>query len=74
MLNIKDFVTGNHDTLSGMPINPKLPKLHKRGKRLRAGWQSALGRTTPEKMTVPTILCNNVRSLFGKPQNIICSY
>ena len=66
MLNIKDFVTENQDGLFGVPINTKLRKHRKRGKRLRAGWQTALGRTTPCKMSVPTILCNNVRSLFGK--------
>ncbi|VDP89213.1 unnamed protein product [Echinostoma caproni] len=37
-----------------MPVASETHKYWKRGKRIRAGWQTALGRITPSKMTVPS--------------------
>ncbi|VDP87089.1 unnamed protein product [Echinostoma caproni] len=66
MLKIKDFIAKNHIAKFGVPVASEAHKYCKRGKRIRAGWLTALGRTIPSKMAVPTIVSNNVRSVFGK--------
>ena len=42
-------------------------------KRKRAGWQCALNYTPPVKMTVPSLVSTNVRSLFAKISDLTCS-
>ena len=56
-LNASPFVTHSYP-------QPIQSSKRKRGKR--AGWQSALSCTTPQKMTVPSLVSTNIRSLFGK--------
>ncbi|VDP68494.1 unnamed protein product [Echinostoma caproni] len=63
---IKDVVMKNYTALFGVPVNKQPHKYSKRGKHVPAGRQTALGHTTSDKMTVPTIVDNNARSLFGK--------
>ncbi|VDP89099.1 unnamed protein product [Echinostoma caproni] len=58
MSKIKDVVMKNHTAMFEVPVASQMHKYCKRGKRIRAGWQTALGRTTPGNMTVPTIVKN----------------
>ncbi|VDP71798.1 unnamed protein product [Echinostoma caproni] len=55
LLKIKGVIAKNHIAKFGVPVASQAHKYCKRGKRIRAGWQTALGRTIPNKMTVPTI-------------------
>ncbi|VDP95090.1 unnamed protein product [Echinostoma caproni] len=66
MFKIKDVVMKNQTAMFGVPVSSQALKYCKRGNRIRAGWQIALGRTTPNKVTVPTFVSNTVRSVFGK--------
>ena len=64
MLHIKDRTV---DLPLNVPVNNHTDvKKHYLRKRRRAGWQKALNRTMPRNMTVPSIMCNNVRSIFNK--------
>ncbi|VDP96654.1 unnamed protein product [Echinostoma caproni] len=51
---MKDIIVKNHIARFGVPVASQALKYCKRGKRIRAGWQNAVGRTTPSKMTVST--------------------
>ncbi|VDP73310.1 unnamed protein product [Echinostoma caproni] len=66
MLKIRDIIVKNHIAMFEVPFASQMHKYCRREKRIRADWQTALGRTTTSKMTVPTTVSNNVRSVLGK--------
>ncbi|VDP74463.1 unnamed protein product [Echinostoma caproni] len=75
MLKIKDVIVKNHTAMFEVPVANQAHKYCKRGKRIRAGWQTVLGRTTPSKMTVPTIeswLNEDVDDSVVQLDNFVC--